>query len=78
MVTTPCTMLPICLLDSSRARALRTVYATAGRGDRRRVATRYKTATAQVDELLCKVLCHNLCVLIQSMYEVGIDPAFWT
>ena len=29
---------------------------------------------AQVNELLCKVLCHNLCVLIQSMYELGIEP----
>ncbi len=31
-----------------------------------------KTDTAQVNELLRKVLCHNLCVLIQSMYELGI------
>jgi len=31
---------------------------------------------AQVNELLCKVLCHNLCVVIQSMYELGIDPTF--
>jgi hypothetical protein len=25
----------------------------------------------------CKVLCHNICVVIQSMYELGIEPAFW-
>jgi hypothetical protein len=25
----------------------------------------------------CKVLCHNLCVLVQSMYERGIVPTFW-
>ena len=38
---------------------------------------RSKTDTAQVNELLCKVLCHNLCVLIQSIYELGIEPTFW-
>jgi transposase len=37
---------------------------------------RCKTETAQVNEALCKVLCHNLCVVIQSMYELGVDPAF--
>ncbi len=35
-----------------------------------------KTPTAQVNEVLCKVLCHNICVLIQSMYELGIEPVF--
>ena len=37
---------------------------------------RCKTETAQINEALCKVLCHNLCVVIQSMYELGVDPAF--
>ena len=37
---------------------------------------RSKTRTAQVNEALCKVLCHNLCCLIQSMYELGIEPTF--
>jgi transposase len=37
---------------------------------------RSKTETAQKNELLCKILCHNLCCVIQSMYELGIDPAF--
>lgn len=31
---------------------------------------------AQYNEALCKVLCHNICVLIQSMYELGINPTF--
>lgn len=39
---------------------------------------RCKTETAQVNEALLKVLCHNLCVLIQSSYELGIDPTFCT
>lgn len=37
---------------------------------------RCKTETAQVNEALCKVLCHNLCCVIQSMYELGVDPTF--
>jgi hypothetical protein len=36
-----------------------------------------KTDTAMVTEVLCKVLCHNLVVLIHEMYELGINPVFW-
>lgn len=36
---------------------------------------RSKTDTAQKNEVLCKVLCHNLCCLIQSSYELKIDLA---
>lgn len=39
-------------------------------------SVRAKTPTAQVNEVLCKVLCHNICVLIQSMYELGLEPLF--
>jgi len=38
---------------------------------------RSKTETAQVNEALCKVLAHNICCLIQSMYELNIKPDFW-
>ena len=38
---------------------------------------RSKTDTAMVNETLCKVLCHNLVVLIHEMCELGIDPVFW-
>ena len=38
---------------------------------------RSKTKTAQMNEALCKVLAHNLCCLITSMYELGIEPTFW-
>jgi transposase len=38
---------------------------------------RSKTDVAMVNEALCKVLCHNLVVLIHEMYELGIDPVFW-
>ena len=38
---------------------------------------RSKTKTAQMNEALCKVLAHNLCCLIQSIYELGIEPTFW-
>jgi transposase len=37
---------------------------------------RTKTETAQRNELLCKILCHNICVVIQSMYELGIKVTF--
>jgi len=40
-------------------------------------AVRSKTFTAQVNEILCKVLAHNICVLIGSIYELGIEPTFW-
>lgn len=35
---------------------------------------RGKTETAQDNEVLAKVLAHNLCVLIQSFHELGIEP----
>ena len=38
---------------------------------------RNKTTTAQINEALCKVLAHNLCCVIQSIYELGIEPTFW-
>jgi len=37
---------------------------------------RSKTDTAMVNEALCKILCHNLVVLIHEMFELGIEPAF--
>jgi transposase len=39
---------------------------------------RSRTHTAQINEALCKVLCHNLCVVIQSMHELNIGPEFST
>jgi transposase len=38
---------------------------------------RSKTRTAQINEALCKILCHNICCLIQSMYELNLKPKFW-
>lgn len=40
------------------------------------IALRSKTKTAQINEALCKVLCHNICCLIQSIFELGIEPNF--
>ncbi len=39
-------------------------------------AIRSKSDNGQINEVLCKVLCHNICVLIQSMFELGIQPNF--
>jgi transposase len=38
---------------------------------------RSKTDTAQANEMLLKVVCHNVCCLIRSMHELGIEPTFW-
>jgi transposase len=40
-------------------------------------ALRSRTKTAQINEALCKVLCHNICCLIHSMYELNLKPKFW-
>ena len=37
---------------------------------------RSKTERAQMNESLLKVLCHNLCVVIQSIHELGIEVEF--
>lgn len=39
-------------------------------------AVRGKSQTAQLNEILCKVLCHNICVVNQAMFELGIEPTF--
>jgi transposase len=38
---------------------------------------RSKTDVAMVNEALCKLLCHNIVVLIHEMLELGIEPTFW-
>jgi len=40
-------------------------------------SVRSKTDVAMVNEVLCKLLCHNLCCLIQEQCELGIEPVFW-
>jgi transposase len=39
-------------------------------------SVRSKSEMGQVNEVLCKVLCHNICVLIRAMHELGIAPTF--
>lgn len=41
-----------------------------------RARLRSKTYTAQTNELLCKILCHNICVVNQSVHELGIETEF--
>jgi len=40
-------------------------------------AVRSKTDVAAKNEVLCKVLCHNLCCLISAMYELGMQSESW-
>jgi transposase len=37
---------------------------------------RHKTDVAMTNEILCKVLCHNLCVLNMEEHELGIETVF--
>ncbi len=37
---------------------------------------RSKTDTAMKNEVLAKFVCHNLCCVVQSMYEFNVDPNF--
>ena len=39
-------------------------------------AVRSKTDVAAKNEVLAKVLCHNICCLISAFYELGIEPVF--
>ena len=35
---------------------------------------RSKSDAGQINEALCKVLCHNICVLIQAMHAFNVHP----
>jgi transposase len=37
---------------------------------------RSKSDAGQINEVLCKVLCHNICVLIHAMHALNITPIF--
>jgi transposase len=34
-----------------------------------------KTDVAMKNEVLCKILCHNICCLISAVYELGLQPS---
>ena len=36
-----------------------------------------KTDVAMKNEVLCKFLCHNICCVIMSQAELGIEAVFW-
>ena len=36
-----------------------------------------KDETGMKNEALCKIICHNICCLIQESHELGINTAFW-
>jgi transposase len=40
-------------------------------------AVRSKTEAAMRNEVYCKLLCDNLCVVHQSHVELGIELVFW-
>jgi transposase len=40
-------------------------------------SVRSKNDTAMKNEVLSKVVAHNICCLIQEQHELGIEPVFW-
>ncbi len=38
---------------------------------------RSKTDTAMKNEVLAKIVAHNICCLISAIHELGLDPVFW-
>jgi transposase len=38
---------------------------------------RSRNEVAMTNEVLCKIICHNLCCVILSQIELGIEAAFW-
>src|SRR5581483_2255933 len=40
-------------------------------------ALRSRADVAMVNEALCKFIAHNLCCVILSQIELGIEAAFW-
>jgi hypothetical protein len=41
-------------------------------------SVRSHTDVARKNEVLCKFLCHNICCVILSQIELGIEPVFWS
>ena len=37
-----------------------------------------KNLTANFNEMLCKILCHNICCLISAYYKFNIETSFCT
>jgi transposase len=38
---------------------------------------RSKSDVAMINESLCKIICHNICCLIQARHELGASASFW-
>jgi transposase len=41
-------------------------------------SVRAKALPAQINEVLLKCLCHNLSVLVNAIFELRIEPSFWS
>jgi hypothetical protein len=40
-------------------------------------SVRSRSDAGMRNEVMLKLLCHNLVVLIHEIHELGIDPVFW-
>ena len=65
-----------CISDIVAAKDIESTFAMlkAKFGD----SVRSKTEVAMKNEVLAKILSHNICCLISAIYELGIAPTFWT
>ena len=56
----------------------RSFLAAASSGRRKLGANvRSKTDTAMRNEVLAKVVCHNVCTVIRWQIELGVEAEFW-
>jgi transposase len=39
-------------------------------------SVRSKSDVGQINEVLAKMLCHNICVLIRATHKLGVEPIF--
>ena len=39
-------------------------------------SVRSKSDVGQINEVLAKMLCHNMCVLTRATHELGVEPIF--
>jgi transposase len=41
------------------------------------IKAKFRDHVRSKTDVLCKILCHNICCMIQAMYELRIEPTFW-
>lgn len=70
-------------MEKAKALTTQEFASTSGRARARkygkhqlRAVCEARTDVAMTKKALCKVLCHNLVILIHEIHELGIEPVF--